>query len=207
MAASDLESSLSASKWSTRRDAYAELAKAFEAAADDSDPVYSQFAPALVKAVADSNEMARKEGVNAAAAFFRTAGLAVARGYAADITAGIVSTAFKSKRCVEPAKSALLDALTAGPEVLEAVVEIVLTKGFTHKTPKVVEAAVIAVKDAVLAFGRVTFAIGDILKAVAPLFSHAARPVRKEALELAASRSSVSKSGRIPWLARAISRR
>ena len=172
--------------WKVRKEGYEAAVKAFEATADESDPVFAPFIqdPGLWKGAAgDSNVAAQQEGLGALCAFLRLGGQHAASRTRGQTIAPIYEKGLASTRPAVKANS--LEALMLYVELdkPDVVIEELLP-GLLHKTPKVIAATTNAITALFHNYGCKTLDPKPVLKALPKAFGHADKNVRAEATSL-----------------------
>ncbi|KAI4148656.1 MAG: hypothetical protein LQ340_005001, partial [Diploschistes diacapsis] len=172
--------------WKVRKEGYEEAAKEFEKTPDESAPVFRPFLSdsSLMKgAVADSNVAAQQEGLGALCAFLKYGGKEHAQRTRSATIPTILEKGLPSTRAA--AKQNALEALMLYVEVdkADAVVEDIIPI-LSNKQPKVIAAALSALKQLFHAYGVKIIDPKPVLKAMPKIFGHADKNVRAEAQNL-----------------------
>ena len=169
--------------WKVREAACRELTDKFSAASEDAK-IYSDFFPALGKIVRDSNAPAQLVGFNALSKFADTAPPNLVRKAAGDVVKGIAEKGLAGR--LQNKMNAVETFLTfVGADAGDVAVAAMATAGFSHRTPKVVAAAIDAVSQALNAFGKRYVPLKVVAEKLPPLFGHSQEIVRNAAKGLA----------------------
>ncbi|KAI8872977.1 ARM repeat-containing protein, partial [Ramicandelaber brevisporus] len=180
-----LEERLVHTQWKVRQLAYTDFAKALPLLEAHE---FGKFADMLPRMASDSNAAALDSGVSALCTFFKEVPLSSMQ-YLNDERNAVVSSAVE-KGLVSTKPGTRTNSLELILTVAEAdspqpVVETIMNGLWTHKTPKVVTAAVSAVRECVHAFGSKTMKLKPIVEQMPKLFGHTDKNVRAEAQKLA----------------------
>ncbi|KAL4892683.1 armadillo-type protein [Aspergillus ambiguus] len=172
--------------WKVRKEGYEDARQQFEKTPDESDPVFTPFLqdPGLWKgAVADSNVAAQQEGLGAYCSFLKFGGVQACARTRAHTVYPIVEKGLPSTR--PAAKQNAIEALLLCVEFDKAdpVIEEILP-GLSHKTPKVIAAALAGLRAIYHNFGCKIVDPKPVLKALPKVFGHADKNVRAEAQNL-----------------------
>ncbi|EZF69017.1 hypothetical protein H105_08556 [Trichophyton soudanense CBS 452.61] len=172
--------------WKVRKEGYEAAKKQFEISPDEDAPVFRPFLqdPTIWKGVvADTNVAAQQEGLAAYCSFLQYSGVQACNRTRSVTAAPIIEKGLPQTR--PAAKASALEALLLFIELdkPEPVIEE-LVAALSHKTPKVVAAALSALTSIYHNYGIKIVETKPVLKALAKVFSHADKNVRGEAQNL-----------------------
>ncbi|KAM5475301.1 hypothetical protein MauCBS54593_001777 [Microsporum audouinii] len=172
--------------WKVRKEGYEEAKKQFEISPDEEAPVFRPFLqdPSIWKGVvADTNVAAQQEGLAAYCAFLQFSGYQACNRTRSVTAAPIIEKGLPQTR--PAAKASALEALLLFIELdkPEPVIEE-LVAALSHKTPKVIAAALAALTAIYHNYGVKTVETKPVLKSLAKVFGHADKNVRAEAQNL-----------------------
>ncbi|EGE08433.1 spindle pole body component [Trichophyton equinum CBS 127.97] len=172
--------------WKVRKEGYEAAKKQFEISPDEDAPVFRPFLqdPTIWKGVvADTNVAAQQEGLAAYCSFLQYSGVQACNRTRSVTAAPIIEKGLPQTR--PAAKASALEALLLFIELdkPEPVIEE-LVAALSHKTPKVVAAALSALTSIYHNYGIKTVETKPVLKALAKVFGHADKNVRAEAQNL-----------------------
>lgn len=168
--------------WKVREDAYEKLAEKFDVAEEDAK-IYSDFFSSLGKIVRDANAPAQLKGFDALCNYADAAPPQLVRRATADVVKGIVEKGLAG-RPANKNRAIETFAMFVGADAGDVAVDVIVTVGFKHKTPKVVVAAVEAVTKALEDYGSIAVPLKPVAVKLPPLLNHAQESVRNVAKAL-----------------------
>ncbi|CAD7700615.1 unnamed protein product [Ostreobium quekettii] len=173
--------------WKVRLEAFELIKSLCAKIVSEDDPVLSDVGPMLAKATSDSNAAALDKALEATSDFLQKGGTQHAARACDRICAGIVGKCLSGRPwTVQKATVVFLDLIEM--ELADKAVESVVNC-FSHKTPKVVVAALDMVHQAVSTFGTKVVPPQPILKALPPLFESRDAKAREKVKALVAELS------------------
>ncbi|KAK2871556.1 hypothetical protein FQN49_003060 [Arthroderma sp. PD_2] len=172
--------------WKVRKEGYEEAKRQFEISPDEDAPVFRPFLqdPSLWKGVvADSNVAAQQEGLAAYCSFLKFSGYQACNRTRTVTATPIIEKGLPQTR--PAAKASSLEALLLFIELdkPEPVIED-LVSALSHKTPKVIAAALGALTAIYHNYGVKVVETKPVLKSLPKVFGHADKNVRAEAQNL-----------------------
>ncbi|KAL3475475.1 armadillo-type protein [Aspergillus californicus] len=171
--------------WKVRKGGYEDAKQLFEKTADEEDPIFAQFQDSSMwkGAVTDSNVAAQQDALASYCAFLSYGGRTCCVRTRGATVGGITEKGLPSTR--PAAKASALEALLLCVELdkSEPVIEEILNV-LSHKTPKVVAAALTGLTGIFHNFGCRIVDPKAVLKALPKAFGHADKNVRAETQNL-----------------------
>lgn len=163
--------------WKARLNGYEAAAKLFADLDDEKSPEFQKYLGLLKKFVIDSNAVAQEKGLTAVLAYVENSGYASRT--VGDVMSGIISKCFSSPRA--KTKELALEIVLMYIEIeKQDVVSEELIKGLENKSPKVVAACIIALKESLHLFGSKVIAIKPVVKVLPKLLLDKDKSVRDE---------------------------
>lgn len=162
--------------WKARLSGYEDAAKLFLQQDDEKSQEFLKYLGLLKKFVIDSNAVAQEKGLSAVLAFVENS--AYAPKTVNDVMSGLVSKCFSSPR-VKTRELALEIALMYIEIEKQDVVMEELIKGLENKSPKVVAACIIALRESLNLFGSQVIAIKPLVKVLPKLLEDRDKSVRE----------------------------
>ncbi|XP_015926242.1 cytoskeleton-associated protein 5 [Parasteatoda tepidariorum] len=167
--------------WKARLSGYEDSIKLFQLQDDEKSPEFTKYLGLLKKFVLDSNAIAQEKGLSAVLAFLENA--ACAPKTANEVMSGLVSKCFSSPRAKTRELALEITLMYIELEKQDVVLEE-LIKGLENKSPKVVAASIVAVREALHAFGSKVIPVKSFLKTLFKLFEDRDKTVREESKQL-----------------------
>ncbi|PRD24913.1 UNVERIFIED_CONTAM: Cytoskeleton-associated protein 5 [Trichonephila clavipes] len=163
--------------WKARLNGYEEAAKLFQIQDDEKSPEFQKYLGLLKKFVIDSNAIAQEKGLVAVLAYAKNA--AFAPRTVNDVMSGLVSKCFSSPRA-KTRELALEIALMYIEIEKQDVVSEELIKGLENKSPKVVSACIIALRESLHSFGSQVILVKPLVRVLPKLLEDRDKSVREE---------------------------
>lgn len=176
-----LEDRLSHKAWKARVSGYEEAIKLFEIQDDEKSPEYQKYLGQLKKFVLDNNAIAQEKGLAAVLAFVQNAGCAPKS--VNEVMNALVSKCFSSPRAKTRELALEISLMYIEIEKQDVVLEE-LIKGLTNKSPKVVSACVVALREALHLFGSKVVLVKPLAKELPKLLEDRDKGVREESKQL-----------------------
>lgn len=163
--------------WKARLSGYEDAAKLFIQQDDEKSPEFQKYASLLKKFVIDSNAVAQEKGLSAVLAFVENA--AVASKTVNDVMNALVSKCFSSPRAKTRELALEIALMYIEIEKQDVVLEE-LIKGLDNKSPKVVVACIIALRESLHLFGSQVVTIKPLARVLPKLLEDRDKSVREE---------------------------
>ncbi|XP_054706442.1 cytoskeleton-associated protein 5-like [Uloborus diversus] len=176
-----IEDSCQHKSWKARLSGYEKAADQFRLIDDEKSSEYLKYLGLLKKFVVDSNAVAQEKGLVAVLAFLQNA--ACAPKTVNDVMSGIVSKCFSSPRAKTKELAMEIVLMYVEIEKQDVVVEE-LIKGLENKSPKVVAACIVALRQALHSFGSQVITIKPLVKVSIKLLEDRDKSVREESKQL-----------------------
>ncbi|GIY80106.1 hypothetical protein CDAR_186242 [Caerostris darwini] len=167
--------------WKARLSGYEDVTKLFQQQDDEKSPEFSKYLGLLKKFVIDSNAIAQEKGLAAVLAFIENA--AFAPKTVNDVMNGLVSKCFSSPRAKTRELALEITLMYIEIEKQEAVSEE-LIKGLENKSPKVVSACIVALRESLHSFGSQIILVKPLVKVLPKLLEDRDKSVREESKQL-----------------------
>lgn len=163
--------------WKARVSGYEDAAKLFHQQDDEKSPEFQKYVGLLKKFVIDSNAVAQEKGLSAVLAFVGNA--ASAPKTVGDVLGGIITKCFSSPRAKTRELALEITLMYIEIEKQDVVLDE-LIKGLENKSPKVVAACIIALRESLHLFGSQVIAIKPLVKILTKLLEDRDKTVREE---------------------------
>lgn len=173
------------SHWKVREEAYQTLTKLIKERKDESDPLYEKYGAFLCGMLRDVNAAAQLAGLETVKVFAEIAPLVQCRKHGDEVGKALAEKVLIGRPLNRQQGMEVFLAFVGAGASME-ITKVFCATGFSHKTPKVVVATVMAVTEAIETYGSLVVPGGPLLEALPTLLEHQCADVRNSAKALAA---------------------